>query len=74
MVLEMVTAQWQANAFMASEVLAKQAVVEFSMDADIPLLTGDCCIGITGFLHKNVQIVCTSKANHEQALKFIPNE
>ena len=42
----------------------------FSTDTDIPLLSGDCCISIKGFSHKNVQIVCTSKANLEMVLKL----
>ena len=45
----------------------------FSTDTDIPLLSGDCCVSIEGFSHKNVQIVCTSKANLEKVLKFIPD-
>ena len=68
-----VAAQWQADPFMAGEILAKRAVMVFSTDTDIPLLSEDCCISIKGFAHKNVQIVCTSKANLEKVLKFIPD-
>lgn len=69
MVLDMVSAQQQDDVFMASEVTAKWVVMIFSTDAYIQLLTGGCCISIKGFLHK-AQIVRTSKASHDQALKF----
>jgi hypothetical protein len=58
---------------MVAEVIGTWAFMVLSINAGIPLLTGDCCISIRGFSHKNVQIVCTSKANLENAMQHVQN-
>ena len=42
-VLKVVTAQWQADTYMAGRIVKKKAVMVMSTDSDIPLLTRDSC-------------------------------
>ena len=61
------------KAFMVDEVITKWAVMMLSMNAEIMLLTGDCCISIRAFLYKNMRLIFTSKANLKNALKNVQN-
>ena len=70
-VLKVVTAQCQADAYMAGQIRNKLAVMVLSTDTDIPLFTGDWCISIKGFSKKNFELVSTSKATLESAMKYV---
>lgn len=70
-VLKVVTAQCQADTYMAGQVRNKLAVMVLSTDTDIPLFTGDSCISIKGFSKKNFELVSTSKATLESAMAFL---
>jgi len=70
-VLKVVTAQCQADTYMAGQIRNKLAVMVLSTDTDIPLITGDGCISIKGFSKKNFELVSTSKATLEKAMTFL---
>lgn len=73
-VLKVVTAQFQADAFMAGQIRNKHAVMVLSTDTDIPLFTGDNCVSIKGFSKKNFELVCTSKTTLQCIMTYIGTE
>ena len=69
-----VTAQFQADTYMAGQIRGKKAVMVLSTDTDIPIITGDCCISINGCSKKDFSLTSTSKATLETAMGFLqPN-
>ena len=66
--LKVITAEYQADLYMAGQLLAKKAIMVLSTDTDIPLLTGDSCISINGFSSKKIELMSTSKATLEKAM------
>mmetsp|Transcript_5746 Transcript_5746/g.10889 ORF Transcript_5746/g.10889 Transcript_5746/m.10889 type:complete len:233 (+) Transcript_5746:256-954(+) len=73
-VLKVVTAQFQADTYIAAQVRNKQAVMVLSTDTDIPLFTGDSCISIKGFSKKNFDLVSTSKSALECMMNYVGAE
>ena len=73
-VLKVVTAQWQADTYMAGQIVKKEAVMVMSTDSDIPLLTGDSCISIKGFSKKNIELMSTSKTTLQEAIQYVEED
>ena len=73
-VLKVVTAQWQADTYMAGQIVKKEAVMVMSTDSDIPLLKGDSCISIKGFSKKNIELVSTSKTTLQEAIQYVEED
>ena len=59
---EVVVSEFQADAFMAGQIINRTAVMAMTRDSDIPIVAGDCCISIKNFTKGNYDIVSTSEA------------
>lgn len=68
---EVVVAQFQADLYMAGQVLNKQAVMVVTRDCDIPFLAGDCCIAIKGFTKGKYELVSTSESTLKNAMQHL---
>ena len=69
-----VVAEFQADSFMASQIIENKASMVMSKDADIPILCGDCCIEIKEFTKGGCEIVCTSESTLKNVMKYLPKE
>ena len=69
-----VVAEFQADSFMASQIIENKASMVMSKDADIPILCGDCCIEIKQFTKGGCEIVCTSESTLKNVMKYLPKE
>lgn len=67
-------AQFQADSYMAHQIIDNKASMVMSRDADLPILCGDDCIEIKEFTGKKFEIVCTSKDTLERAMTYLPKE
>jgi hypothetical protein len=68
-----IVAEFQADSYMAAEIINQTAVMVMTKDSDIPIITGDCCISIKSFTKGKFEIVCTSVATLNHALSFLPD-
>ena len=68
---EVVVSEFQADAYMAGQLINRTAVMAMTRDSDIPIVAGDCCICIKTFTKGNYEIVSTSKNTLRQAMRFI---
>lgn len=69
-----VVAEFQADLYMAHQIIDNKASMVMSRDADIPILCGDDCIEIKEFTGGKFEIVCTSESTLESAMKYLPKE
>ena len=68
---EVVVSEFQADAYMAGQIVTRSAVMALTRDSDIPIITGDCCISIKTFTKGNYEIVSTSEATLRKAMQFL---
>ena len=54
-----VIAEFQADSYMAAQIIDRAAVMVMTKDSDIPIIAGDCCISIKSFTKGKFEIVCT---------------
>ncbi len=64
---QVVSAEFQADSCVMGMLLNNNAIMLMTKDTDIPILAGDCCMGINEFTKNRCQIVSTS----ESTLKFV---
>ena len=68
---EVVVSEFQADAYMAGQIVSRSAVMAMTRDSDIPIITGDCCISIKTFTRGNYEIVSTSEATLQKAMQLL---
>lgn len=66
-----VVAEFQADSYMAAQIINWAAVMVMTKDSDIPIIAGDCCISIKSFTKGKFEIVCTSQATLNHALSHL---
>ena len=66
-----VIAEFQADSYMAAQIIDRAAVMVMTKDSDIPIIAGDCCISIKSFTKGKFEIVCTSEATLNHALSYL---
>ena len=71
---EVVVSEFQADAYMAGQIISRAAVMALTRDSDIPIIIGDCCICIKTFTKGNYEIVSTSEATLQMAMQFLGND
>lgn len=68
---EVVVSEFQADAYMAGQIVSRKAVMAMTRDSDIPIIAGDCCISIKTFTRGNYEIVSTSEDSLRHAMQFL---
>ena len=71
---DVIEAEFQADCYIAGQVINNKAVMAMTADADIPILCGDCCIAIKGFTGKSFEIVCVSESMLKKAMEHLPSD
>ena len=66
-----VVAEFQADSYMAAQIIDRAAIMVMTKDSDIPIIAGDCCISIKSFTKGKFEIVCTSEATLNHALSYL---
>jgi hypothetical protein len=69
-----VVAEFQADSYMAYQLLNNKAVMVETKDADIPIISGDHCFAIKKFTNKDYEVVCTSESALKNAMQYLPKE
>jgi hypothetical protein len=70
-----VTAEWQADAYMIGRAVAKESVLMVTSDADMPVLGGDACLALKSFKKDGeLEIVSTSKSSIERIMRYLTLE
>ena len=68
---EIVMSEFQADSYMAGQIINRTAVMAMTRDSDIPIIAGDCCICIKSFTKGNFEIVSTSEATLRKAMTYL---
>ncbi len=71
---EVVVFKFQADAYMAGQLINCAAVMAMTRDSDIPIIAGEYCIYIKSFSKGIYEIISTSKKTLRQAMKFIAGD
>ena len=71
---DVAVAEFQADCYMADQILKKKAVMVQTRDVDIPIICGGECIAISTFTNKTFTVTCTSKSTLEDAMKHLPKK
>lgn len=68
---EVVVAEFQADSYMTSQIVNRNAVMAITRDTDIPIIGGDCCMAINEFTKNKYRVVGTSKSTIEYAMSLL---
>ncbi len=68
---EIIVSEFQADAYMAGQIINRTVVMTMTRYSDMPIITGDCCICIKIFNKGNYEIACTSEENFCKAMQFL---
>ena len=68
---EIVVSEFQADSYMAGQIISRTAVMAMTRDSDIPIIAGDCCICIKSFTKGNFEIVSTSESTLRKAMTYL---
>ena len=74
-VANVMIAEFQADAVMMGHSVNRQSLMAMTSDADIPCLSGDCCIAVKDFTTDGkIQLVCTSETTLKNAMEYLSED
>ena len=71
---EVVVSEFQADAYMAGQIINGAAVMAMTRDSNIPIIAGNCCICIKSFTKGNYKIISTCEKYLQQAMKYLAGD
>jgi hypothetical protein len=68
-----IVAEFEADSYMAAQIIHQITVMVMTKDSDIPIIAGDNCISIISFMKSKFESVCTSEAILKHAMSYLPD-